>query len=152
VACASLANEPQSAAGHTPLELDLISSDGRSLQLSALRGRPTLLFLFATYDPSSQLALAGLLREIEREPRLTVLGVAVQPDAQLFLEPFRETLEIPFPLYIDRESALLRGDTPLGKIPGIPAFVALDAEGHVRRTHFGVADRDALETLVESAL
>lgn len=92
------------------------------------------------------------MREIEREPRLTVIGVAVQPDAQQFLEPFRETLEIPFPLYIDKQSALLHGNTPLGKIPGIPAFVSVDASGHIRRTHYGVADRDALDTLVESAL
>lgn len=134
------------------LELSLISDEGRTLNLSALRGRPVLLFMFATYDASSQLALAGLLRKLEGDTRITPIGVAVQPDARAFLAPFRAALELPFPIYIDATNALLTGESALGKLPGVPAFVAVDPRGQVRRTLFGVATKDQLEELIESAL
>ena len=134
------------------LELSLINLEGRSLELAELRGRPTLLFLFATFDGTSQLALAPLMAATEREDRVTVLGIAVQPDAKAFLRPFRDALDVPFALYIDEKEALIHGHTALGRMPGVPAFVALDSEGHVRRTFFGVADRAELERLIESVL
>jgi peroxiredoxin len=152
---AACGNAPgaQSADSIAPFELDLTSVDGRTLRLSELRGRPTLLFLFATYDGTSQLALTGLLRELEeREPLATVIGVAVQPDAKEFIEPFRKLLDVPFPLYMDTKSALLHGDTSVGKIPGVPAFIALDSKGYVRSTYYGVADRDRLHELIDSSL
>lgn len=122
------------------------------MQLSTLRGRPCLLFLFATYDPNSQLALTPLLEAGKREDRVTFVGVAVQPDAEAFLAPFREALDIPFALYFDSSQALLSGKTALGALPGVPAFVALDAEGHVRETFVGVPKVKELQELIESAL
>ena len=147
-ACAGTETRPSAPS----LELALTTEDGRSLELAALRGRPTLMFLFATFDGSSQLALAPLMAATENEERVTVIGVAVQPDARTFLGPFRAALDVPFALYIDEQQALIEGKTALGKLPGVPAFVALDAAGHVRRTFFGVADRDELERLIESTL
>lgn len=138
--------------GDVPLALTLTNEQGRTLELSALRGRPALLFLFATYDARSQLALAKLTAASETEQRTTFLGVAVQPDAKTFLGMFRETVQAPFELYFDADGALLEGKTALGPLPGIPAFVALDSEGHVRRTFVGVPDRAELERLVESSL
>jgi len=144
--------EPGDARTAPRLELSLISDEGRTLDLSALRGRPVLLFMFATYDASSQLALAGLLRKLEGDTRITPIGIAVQPDARTFLAPFRAALELPFPIYIDATNALLTGESALGKLPGVPAFVAVDPRGQVRRTLFGVATKDQLEELIESAL
>lgn len=138
--------------GAARLELSLISDEGRTLQLSALRGRPVLLFMFATYDASSQLALAGLLRKLEGDTRITPIGVAVQPDARTFLAPFRAALELPFPIYIDATNVLLTGASALGKLPGVPAFVAVDPRGRIRRTVYGVATKEQLEELIESAL
>ncbi len=133
------------------LELIVTNEEGRSLELSALRGRPTLLFLFATYDVNSQLALVPLIEASKTNTRVTVVGIAVQNDAQAFLGPFEEALDIPFAIYIDSAGALLQGNTALGKLPGVPAYVALDAEGHVKKTFFGVASVDVLEDLIDSA-
>ncbi|HKU36638.1 MAG TPA: TlpA disulfide reductase family protein [Polyangiales bacterium] len=134
------------------LDLKLEDEQGRTLQLSALRGRPALLFLFATFDTTSQLALTPLLAApAELQQRATLIGVAVQPDAKLFLGPFREALDIHFPVYFEPEGKLLEGKTELGELPGVPAYVALDKEGHIRGTFFGVAKTQELEALVDSA-
>jgi hypothetical protein len=85
------------------------------------------------------------------QPGVTIVGVAVQPDAKEFLRPFRDALDIPFALYFDGSGALLHGKTALGKIPGVPAYVALDAEGHVKGTFFGVAKAPDLDTLIATA-
>lgn len=134
------------------LELKVTNEEGRSLELAELRGRPSLLFLFATYDTTSQLALTPLITASQTEDRVTFIGIAVQPDAGTFLGPFRKALDIPFALYIDDTGALLQGKTVLGRVPGVPAYVALDAGGHVRKTFFGVAKHAELEELVDSAL
>jgi peroxiredoxin len=140
----------QTGSSTPALDLTLTSDAGRNLELAALRGRPTLLFLFATYDPISQLALTPLMAASKTQPDVTVVGVAVQPDAREFLKPFRDALDIPFALYFDGSGALLQGKTALGRIPGIPAYVALDAQGHVRATFFGVAKAQDLEALIAS--
>jgi hypothetical protein len=149
-ACAG--SEAQRVASTPVLELTLGRADGTQLELAALSGKPTLLFLFATYDAASQFALAPLVRFIEHEPRLQVIGVALQPDAKAFLKMYQTTLAVPFALYTDPGNRLLHGDTALGRVAAVPAFVALDAEGHVRAQRVGVASADELRVLADSAL
>lgn len=134
------------------LDLKVTDEQGRSLELAELRGRPSVLFLFTTYDATSQLALTPLVLASQTEERVTFIGIAVQPDAEPFLGQFKAFLDIPFALYIDNDGTLLQGKSALGQLPGVPAYVALDAEGHVRKTFFGVAKQDDIEELVESAL
>lgn len=136
----------------TPLDLTVRNEEGRSLELAALRGRPALIFLFTTYDVTSQLALTPLIAASQSEERATFVGIAVQPDAAEFLAQFKKTLDIPFALYADDSGALLQGKTVLGKLPSVPAYVALDAQGHVHKTFVGVAKKDQIEELIESAL
>jgi peroxiredoxin len=134
------------------LDLTVRNEQGRSLELAQLRGRPSLLFLFTTYDTLSQLALTPLIAANQADDRVTFIGIAVQPDASLFLGEFKKALDIPFALYIDDSAALLQGKTVLGKVPGVPAYVALDAAGHIKKTFFGVAKKAQIEELVDSAL
>jgi peroxiredoxin len=149
-ACA--ASEVQIAASKEPLDLTLSRANGTTVELAALSGRPTLLFLFATYDTDSQFALGPLVQFLESEPRLQVIGVALQPDAKSFLDMYQSSLGVPFALFYDPGNRLLRGQTALGRVAAVPTFVALDAEGHVRAQHLGVASADQLRELADSAL
>jgi len=135
-----------------PVELLLSRADGTRFQLSSLRDRPTLLFLFATYDTASQLALGHLERFLAREPRISVLGVALQPDANAFLDPYRDALSVDFPLSYDPGNTVLRGTSELGLITSVPAFIAIDTLGRVSATRYGVATPDELGELVEPLL
>jgi hypothetical protein len=149
-ACA--ASEIQIVASKEPLDLTLSRANGTTLELAALSGRATLLFLFATYDTDSQFALAPLVKFIESEPRLQVIGVALQPDAKAFLDMYQSSLGVPFALFYDPGNRLLRGDTALGRVAAVPTFVALDAEGRIRAQHLGVASAGQLRALADSAL
>ena len=133
------------------LELTLARPDGTRVELSALTDRPTLLFLFATYDSASQLALVPLLQTIERQRDLRVIAVALQPDAKDFLPMFKRALSIPFELYLDPDHQLMRGDTALGPVNAVPAFVALDAQGRIRQTLVGVPNTEQLRLLSDAA-
>jgi len=134
------------------LDFTVTNEQGRSLEIAALRGRPSVLFLFATYDENSQLALTLLIAAAQADDRATLIGIAVHPDAATFMGPFKKALDIPFAIYIDSSAALLQGKTTLGKLPGVPAYVALDAEGHVKKTFFGIAKKEDIEELIDSAL
>ena len=149
-ACAPGPETPSAQAG--PLELEVAGSNGRRFELSSLRGKPLLLFLFATYDQASQVALVPLTRLAEEEKRITIIGVALQPDAQRFLPMFQQSLDLPFALYFDPDNHLLGGDTALGKVGSIPVTIAIDASGRVRDQLFGAPTAAQLQTLTEHAL
>lgn len=143
----SLAPRPASP----PLALSLVSADGQPVELAALGGAPKLVFLFATYDQASQFALVPLAQFAEQESRVKVLGVALQPNAKTFLRMFANAMSVPFPLYYEPGNQVLRGETALGDLPGVPAIVALDAQGHIRATHLGVASAEQLRALAADA-
>jgi hypothetical protein len=142
--CASGPGTPPPAA---PLKLALARADGRSIELSAYGGQPLLLFMFATYDQASQLALVKLTQFLSQHSAVQVAGVLMQPDAATFLPLFKEAVALPFEVYYDQDLRILKGESPLGKLNGIPTFVALDATGHVREVRFGVLSTEQLEQL-----
>lgn len=151
--CAAGSARPESNTVNQPaVELRLARSDQTTFALSSLRGKPTLLFLFATYDTPSQLALAHLERLLARERRISVLGLALQPGAREFLDPYRDALSVDFPLAYDPSNEILPGKTDLGRITAVPGFILLDAEGHVIATRYGVATQAELHDWLDDAL
>lgn len=145
--CASgpTASQPSAAA----LRLALARADGRTFQLSAYAGQPLLLFMFTTYDQASQLALANLTKFLGQHATVQVAGVLLQPDAAKFLPLFKEAVSLPFELFYDPEQRILQGESALGKMSGVPAFVALDAEARVEQIRYGVLSIDELEELTK---
>jgi peroxiredoxin len=143
--CASLQSAQPEAA---PLVLGLARADGRNIALSAYAGQPLLLFLFTTYDQGSQLALANLTKFLAQHAGVQVAGVLLQPDAATFLPLFKEAVSIPFELYYDPGQRILQGESALGKLVAVPAFVALDAAGRVTQTGYGVLTAEQLEQLI----
>jgi len=142
--CASAPGPQPSAA---PLTLQLARADGRTIELSAYGGQPLLLFMFATYDEASQLALVKLQQFLSQHGTAQVAGVIMQPDAATFLPLFKEAVSLPFEVYYDQDLRILKGESPLGKLNSIPAFVALDATGRVREIRYGVQTSEQLEQL-----
>ena len=132
-----------------PLTLTLARADGRTIALSAYTGQPLLLFLFATYDQTSQLALVELTQFLRQHASVQVAGVLLQPDAATFLPLFKEAVSLPFELYYDPTSQILQGETALGRLRGIPAFVALGERGQIKAIRYGVQRIEQLEALTE---
>src|SRR5688500_10391467 len=84
-----------------PLELALRLPSGEFVDVGDLRGRPTLLFLFATFDGVSQAALRPLARFVRAHPDVHVLGVAAQPNAAPLLDAYQQALHPAFTLAYD---------------------------------------------------
>jgi peroxiredoxin len=129
------------------LTLSLARADGRTVELSAYGGQPLLLVLFATYDEASQLALVKLTKFLSQHASVQVAGVLMQPDAATFLPLFKDAVSLPFEVYYDPDQRILSGASALGKLNGVPAFVALDATGHIRDIRYGVQSSEELEQL-----
>jgi len=152
VACGAVTQRAGGArAGRAPVEVELTSVDGRRFALSELRGSPLLLFVFTTYDDACQIALTEIERLLQSHSGLQALGVAVQPNAEQLLPLYRDALSVSFPLAYDPTSAVLRGESELGAVGAVPAFVMLDAQGRITARHIGALDRAGLAKLVASA-
>jgi hypothetical protein len=131
------------------VQLTLTRADGRTIELSAYAGQPLLLFMFTTYDQASQLALANLTKFLGQNATVQVAGVLLQPDAATFLPLYKDAVSVPFGLYYDAGQRILQGESALGKLGAVPAFVALDAAGRIREIRYGVLQTDELEQLTK---
>jgi hypothetical protein len=90
-----------------------------------------------------------LTQFLSQHASVQVAGVLMQPDAATFLPLFKEAVSLPFEVYYDQELRILKGESPLGKLGAVPAFVALDAKGHVREIRYGVLSNEQLEDLTK---
>jgi hypothetical protein len=133
-----------------PLHMALVDADGEPLHLSELRGRPLLVFIFTTFDEVCQLALLPLSQAPARHPQLQLLGVAAQPDPQRLLPLYRDALAVEFPLAYDPAQRVVAGDSPLGPLDTVPAYVLLDAGGRVVARHVGALDGAGLDELLSA--
>src|SRR5687768_16814705 len=134
-----------------PLELALRTPTGEFVDIGDLRGRPTLLFLFATFDGVSQAALRPLARFVRAHPDVHVLGIAAQPNAAPLLEAYRLALAPSFTLTYDPEERITEGTSNLGDVDTVPTYIMLDADGMEVARHTGFAGENKLERLLLSA-
>jgi hypothetical protein len=130
------------------VELTLRRADGTFLDLGDLRGRPVLVFVFATYDAASQMALHPLRRIVAEYPDIPVIGVAAHHSARLLIEPYVHALSPPFDVTYDPEDIVADGRSGLGEIAAVPTFVVLDRRGLPVARHLGFADEAQLRGLL----
>jgi len=134
------------------VELALRTPTGPWVHVGDLRGRPVLIFLFATYDSPSQAALRPTARFARDYPDVHVLGIAAQPDADQLLDPYERALDPGFPLTYDPQDDVRHGTSSLGAIESIPMFLMLDAYGVEVGRHHGFPNTRTLENLRRDAL
>ena len=137
---------PAAVAGS--VELTLRRADGTFLEVGEQRGRPVLLFVFATFDGVSQMLLTPLRNVAERHPDLVVIGIAAQPSARLLIDAYEHALEPPFPITYDPQETVAEGESALGEIEGIPTLILLDSRGVPAGRLSGFADETRIEALL----
>ena len=128
----------------SPIELGLRTSDKEWLDLNMLRGKPTLLFLFATFDGSSQIALTPLRLFMQDFDDIQVIGIAVQPKAERLLKAWSYALDPPFIVGADPYGRVEDGLSALGKIETVPTYILLDAKGYERARVHGIQNETQL--------
>lgn len=134
-----------------PVDLTLRLADGELLALSDLRGAPTLLFLFATFDGGSQAALRPLRRFLQDHPEVQVVGVAVQPRPAGLVDAWAAALDPPFPVGWEPEETIIEGTSALAAIRSVPTLVMLDREGIEVGRHVGFPPGRTLDEFARRA-
>jgi len=137
--------------GQAPVDLTLRMTDGGILATSDLRGAPTLLFLFATFDGASQAALRPIRRFVADHPDVQIVGVAVQPQAPRLADAWVVALDPPFPVGWEPEETILEGTSVLGAVEAVPTLVMLDAAGVEVDRHVGFPPERRLGELARAA-
>jgi peroxiredoxin len=133
-----------------PLELTLRTTGGDLLDVASLRGKPVVLFFFATFDTLSQAATRPLARFARQHADdVHVVAVAVQPDARTLAAAWAAALNIPFDVTYEPEPRVLAGRSEIGALAGVPTFVVLDRAGLIVARHSGFASENKLERLLE---
>jgi len=132
------------------IELELTGTDGNALSVGSLRGQCTLLFLFATFDGTSQASLRPLRAFVRAHPEVHVVAVAVEDDPSVLADAWEHALSPPFPVTYDPSGAVLEGTSSLGRIASVPRFRLLDATGQSAAEFVGYPVPGALDALLAS--
>lgn len=123
-------------------------ADGEPLFLEKMRGRPILVFIFTTFDASSQLGLNVLIDFAKSDPKLQIVAIAVQPSPGRILPAFAAALAAPFPLTYDPSDSVLMHKSDLGRLDAVPCYILLNEKGYIAERHYGVLETDALRDFI----
>jgi hypothetical protein len=129
------------------VELTLATPTGELLFVGEMRGRPVLLYFFATFDVASQANLTPLDAFTLAHPEVRVVAVAIQRDARMLLDAWVNALRPSFETTFDPDNAISEGTTALGQL-GVPTFVLLDEDGVPRAAEAGILPRSTLEAML----
>jgi cytochrome c biogenesis protein CcmG/thiol:disulfide interchange protein DsbE len=130
-------------------DFTLTATDGKSVTLSWLRGRPVVIVFFASWCHPCEEELP-VLERFEREGggRLRIVGVSYH-DLASDSTAFVRRLGVTFPALLDAP------DGPIAQrygVRGIPQTVFVDAHGVVRGRIYGETSRDALQPAISDLL
>jgi cytochrome c biogenesis protein CcmG/thiol:disulfide interchange protein DsbE len=127
----------------------LRSTDGNTVTLSGLRGRPVVIVFFASWCHPCEEELPVLERfERDGAGTLRVVGISYQ-DLASDSAAFVRRLRVTFPALLDAP------DGPIAQrygVRGIPQTVFVDAHGVVRGRVYGETSRGALQPAITDLL
>ena len=128
----------------------LSDTDGGTITLSDLRGKPVLLNFWATWCGPCRSEMPEMQSVYERlGGRLTILGVDLDETREEVLD-FKEELGVTFPTVIDQGQTVFHHYSAFG----LPATYVIDADGVIRNVKFGpfVSEDDIHKSLEKVGL
>lgn len=129
--------DPQQAA--PPLRGMLL--EGGELDISSLRGHPTLVYFFAPWCKVCAFSASSLqgLRDSYEENELGMVMVALSYDTVAAVQEFRDEHQLTIPVLLGNQQIAASWS-----IYGYPTYYLLDSEGHVASRDFGVSTTPGL--------
>ncbi len=133
-------------------DFSLPDLNGEMHSLGEHRGEAVILNFWMTWCPPCRFEMPALQQAFERysDQGLVILAVNLtESDDQDLVGPYREELELTFPILLDLESKV-SGD--LYRVLGLPTSVFIDRSGIVREIYIGAIPLDELESKVQSIM
>lgn len=131
------------AEGLPSLRLECLTP-GPAVDLAALRGRPVLINLWATWCGPCREEMPLLQTNSERHAdRVQFLGVDSR-DSAAQAGPFLAKVGVTYPNVVDPDGDLLAHL----RVPGLPVTLLLDADGRVVGKHIGQLKQSSLDDLL----
>ncbi|BDG07573.1 TlpA family protein disulfide reductase [Anaeromyxobacter paludicola] len=140
---------PTAPAGAAPA-LSLPTPDGRTVDLSAYRGKVVAVNFWATWCGPCRAEIPELA-QVWREHKdgcFELLGVAEESGKPAQIASKAAEYGIPYPVLVDQDGAA--GDRY--RVTGYPNTFLIDAEGKVAKVFAGAIDREALERALRPLL
>ena len=142
--------EAQGSAGRKPApDFRLIELDGKSIQLSGLKGKVVLLDFWATWCPPCQAEIPHFvaLYAAYREKGLEIVGVSLD-DGPEVVRSFVKQKGIPYPVGLGSQSLAQL----YGGIRGIPTTFLIDKQGRIAKMYVGYQDKSVFESQIKTLL
>lgn len=123
--------------------------DGRDLRLADLRGRPVLVNFWAT---TCSVCVREMPHLAELQGRLAghalaVVAVAMPYDPPSRVVEFSRRMELPFPVALDLDAALVRA---FGDVAATPTTILIDRDGRVAARRVGAWDTEDIAAHVQA--
>jgi thiol-disulfide isomerase/thioredoxin len=128
------------SAGTAAPEFALVLSDGNTLDLSDLRGRPVMLNFWATWCPPCRAEMPDIVHQADQDEDLVVIAVNVQEDLDS-VRAFAEEFGMRMPVARDTEGRL----RDLFQVRGMPTSIFIDRDGDISSIWAGLLNAERLE-------
>lgn len=133
--------------GFLAADFRLTGLDGKSYQLSAFRGKPVILNIWATWCPPCRAEMPAFGRVSQRYNQGDVMILAVnQRESPAAIARFEEqVVDVSFPILLDPQNEVSRLYTVLG----LPTTFFIDADGRIQSVSMGGMDEATLLASVQ---
>ena len=142
---------PQQGSRQPAPDFNLKTLDGKTLQLSALRGKVVLLDFWATWCPPCKAEIPHFkeLHDQYKAKGLEIIGVALDQDGEAAVRPFAQQNQINYPLSATKAQELAQA---YGGVRGIPTTFLIDKQGKIAKKYIGYQDKQVFETEIRALL
>lgn len=131
--------------------VDFLLTDGRTVSLESLRGRPVLIAFWSSTCPACLAEmpyLAGLYREFAPDG-LQLIGVAMPYDRPDVVLEIIKRHELPYPVSFDLQSRVVRA---FGDVRVTPTTLLLSPSGEIVLNRTGKLDMAQVRSLLQEML
>lgn len=130
--------------------LALTNSKGRSVDLSAYKGRVVLLDYWATWCTGCKEEIPWFMgfQKKYKKNGLTVIGASLDDDGWKSVKPYLSEHKINYLIVL----GTMGSAKPFGIDKGMPVSVLIDREGKIADVHPGMIDKAAFEREIQTLL
>ena len=136
-------------AGKAP-NFKLKTSDGKTIQLSKLKGKTVVLNFWATWCGPCRAEIPGFLEVYDKykSKGLEIVGISLDRGGWDDVTPFVKKFNMTYPVVLGNEKiARLYGD-----IEAIPTTFIVDKNGKIVKQHVGYMKQEDFEALIKELL